>query len=118
MNSHPCGNCGTPLTSTWDARSGKRVFQCAKCGYGHAAQTPTSSISKAVLNTISPEAVAGPPGQGLWSVTAEIRHLAGNTTEERHIRAATREGVEAVAHEVMFGIARMDVYLIDEGSST
>jgi hypothetical protein len=117
MNTHNCGNCGHPLTSTWDARTGKRVFQCAKCGYGHAAQTPTSSISKAASNVLNPEAIAGPPGQGLWSISAQLRRPGGNTIEERHVRAATYAGAKAVASEVMLDIVTLDLYLIDEGST-
>jgi hypothetical protein len=117
MNTHNCGNCGHILTSTWDVRSGRRVFECPNCGYGHAAQTPTSSISQAARNTLNPEAVAGPIGVGTWSVTATIKRPGGNTIEERHVRAATYAGARAVAHEVMLDIVSMDLYLIDEGST-
>lgn len=114
VNSHPCGNCGHPLAARWDG--GKRAFYCPNCGGAHAAQTPTGDIRRTVDNTISPEAIAGPSGQPLWTVVARLaRPGVDNYTETIHVRAVDHDGALLVGREVLLDWIDGEAFQVTEG---
>lgn len=114
MNTMPCPTCG--YTMTW--RGFGRGWYCGNCRAApepSQPQTPTGDVRRAVENTISPEAIAGPVGAAIWTAEARLsRPGVENYTETIHVRAHEELGAIAVAQEMLLDIEDLAVYRITE----
>ena len=102
-----CPKCTTGME--W--KGVMRGYYCPTCDEDAAdrkaeerngAAAGTRVIQNAVQNVISTEAIAGPGGQPVWAVTAQLRRPGReNYTETIHVRAVTYDGALLVAKEML-----------------